>query len=51
MIRMAGIGVAMGNGAEILKAEADYITGINDEDGVAQAIEMLVLGGEGARDI
>lgn len=51
MIRMAGIGVAMGNGAEILKAEADYITGINDEDGVAQAIKMLVLGGEGARDI
>ncbi len=51
MIRMAGIGVAMGNGAEILKAEANYITGINDEDGVAQAIEMLVLGGEGARDI
>ena len=51
MIRMAGVGVAMGNGAENLKAEADYITGINDEDGVAQAIEMLVLGCTETQDI
>ena len=41
----------MGNGAENLKAEADYITGINDEDGVAQAIEMLVLGCTETQDI
>lgn len=43
MIRMAGIGVVMGNGLESLKAEADYITDTNDEDGVATAIEKLVL--------
>ena len=43
MIRMAGIGVAMGNAVEALKAEADYVTVTNDEDGVADAIEKLVL--------
>lgn len=43
MIRMAGIGVAMGNAVETLKTEADYVTVTNDEDGVADAIEKLVL--------
>ena len=43
MIRMAGIGVAMGNAVEALKTEADYVTVTNDEDGVADAIEKLVL--------
>lgn len=43
MIRLAGTGVAMKNGEESLKAVADYITGSNDEAGVAQAIEKLVL--------
>ena len=43
MIRTAGIGVAMGNAVEALKAEADYVTVTNDEDGVADAIEKLVL--------
>lgn len=43
MIRLAGTGVAMENGEESLKAVADYITGSNDESGVAQAIEKLVL--------
>lgn len=28
---------------EALKAEADYVTVTNDEDGVADAIEKLVL--------
>ena len=42
MIRMAGIGVAMGNAVEALKAEADYVTVTNDEDGVADAIEKLL---------
>lgn len=44
MIRMAGIGVAMGNAVEALKASAGYVTVTNDEDGVADAIEKLVLG-------
>lgn len=43
MIQMAGTGVVMGNGLEVLKQHADYITGTNDEDGVADAIEKLVL--------
>ena len=43
MIRMAGIGVAMGNAVEALKTEADYVTVTNAEDGVADAIEKLVL--------
>lgn len=43
MIRLAGVGVAMENGEESIKAVADYITGSNDESGVAQAIEKLVL--------
>lgn len=43
MIRLAGIGVVMENGEEGLKAIADYVTGSNDESGVAQAIEKFVL--------
>lgn len=38
MIRMAGIGVAMENGEESVKAAADYITKTNNEAGVAKAI-------------
>ncbi len=38
MIHVAGIGVAMGNAKESLKAVADYVTESNAEDGVAKAI-------------
>ena len=38
MIRMAGIGVAMENGHESVKEEADNITKTNNEAGVAKAI-------------
>jgi len=44
MMQMAGISVAMGNSLDILKAEADYVTDTNDEDGVAVAIEKLIFG-------
>ncbi len=44
MIRMSGIGVAMGNAEDSLKEIADYVTLTNDEDGVAAAIERLVWG-------
>lgn len=44
MIQMAGIGVAMGQAHQPVKDAADYVTGSNDEDGVAQAIERFVLG-------
>jgi Cof subfamily protein (haloacid dehalogenase superfamily) len=43
MLRFAGLGVAMGNAHDEVKAEADYVTGSNAEDGVAAAIEKLVL--------
>ena len=43
MIEAAGVGVAMGNGLEAVKAAADEITLTNDEDGVAAAIERLII--------
>lgn len=46
MIEFAGIGVAVGNAWGGTKDHADYITGSNDEDGVAKAIEKFALGRE-----
>lgn len=46
MIWDAGIGAVMANGDPGLKEIANYITATNDESGVAQAIEKLVLSGE-----
>ena len=43
MIKYAGLGVAMANAREEVKACADYITAGNDEDGVALAIENFIL--------
>lgn len=43
MIKEAEIGVAMGNAEESVKAQADFITLTNGEDGVAYAIEKFVL--------
>lgn len=45
MIETAGTGVAMGNAEESLKAVADYVTGSNNDAGMARAIETLVLSG------
>lgn len=42
LIQKAGIGVAMGNAVESLKAEAAYVTVTNEEDGVAAALEHLL---------
>lgn len=44
MLREVGFGVAMENADEEVKAVADYVTGSNDEDGVAKAIARFVLG-------
>lgn len=46
MIRMAGLGVAMGNATEAVKEAADYVTETNDEDGAAKAIAKFVCGKE-----
>ena len=43
MICKAGLGVAMSNGEEIVRAHADVITVSNDEDGCAVAIEQYAL--------
>lgn len=44
MIRFAGIGIAMGNGNEQVKAAADFITDSIDGDGLLHAVEYLVHG-------
>lgn len=43
MLRTAGIGVAMENGARELKEAADAVTASNEEDGVAEFLEKYVL--------
>ena len=43
MLQLAGLGIAMGNAQESVKACADYVTLTNDEDGVAIAIEKVVI--------
>lgn len=43
MIRMAGIGIAMGNALDSLKQEADYVTTSVDEDGVLNALRHFKL--------
>jgi hydroxymethylpyrimidine pyrophosphatase-like HAD family hydrolase len=47
MIRHAGLGIAMGNAAEAVKAVADHVTGSNAEDGLLQALERFVLRPQG----
>ncbi|WP_201330311.1 HAD-IIB family hydrolase, partial [Lactobacillus nasalidis] len=44
MFAFAGTSVAMGNGNDLVKQAADYVTGTNDGDGIAEAIEKFVLG-------
>ena len=43
MIEYAGLGVAMENAADSVKAIADYITASNNDDGVAEVIKKFVL--------
>ncbi len=42
MIKMAGLGIAMGNGEDLVKRIADFITLSNDDDGVAEAIKRFI---------
>lgn len=43
MIQLAGLGVAMGHAQDSVRVCADYVTATNEEDGVAQAVEKLIL--------
>ena len=43
MIRFAGIGVAMGNAEEPVKAIADFVTADIDDDGIEKALKHYNL--------
>jgi hypothetical protein len=43
MIAYAGLGVAMENAQEEVKAVADYITASNDADGIAEVVYKFVM--------
>lgn len=42
MLRAAGMGIAMGNAAEPVKAASDRVTRTNNEDGIAAALQELL---------
>lgn len=43
MLQLAGMGVAMGHSQDSVKVCADYVAASNEEDGVALAVEKLIL--------
>lgn len=43
MLQLAGMGVAMEHSQDSVKVCADYVTASNEEDGVALAVEKLIL--------
>ena len=43
MLKKAGLGIAMANSSDEVKAAADIVTVSNDEEGVARIIEEYVL--------
>ena len=43
MLRAAGVGVAMGNALDEVKAHADYVTSSVDEDGIANALKHFEI--------
>lgn len=51
MLQLAGFGVAMGNARDSIKACADYITGDNDNNGVATAVQKLLIASTRPADI
>lgn len=46
-LRHCGIGVSVANGIDEAKTAADYVTGSNDEDGVAKFIQRILLKNQG----
>ncbi len=46
MVQAAGVGVAMQNAIDEVKAAAQFVTASNQEDGVALAIEQFILSGD-----
>lgn len=46
MIKLAGLGVAMGNAKEAVKRLADHVAPANNDDGIAKTIEKLCFGND-----
>lgn len=46
MFAQAGLSIAMGNASAEVKEASDFVTGSNDDDGWAAAIEWFVVGGK-----
>ena len=44
MFQESGLSIAMGNASDEVKKHAHFVTGSNDEDGFADAVEKYVLG-------
>ena len=42
MIEFAGMGIAMANAQEVVKKAADYVTGSNEADGIADALDKFI---------
>jgi len=47
MLRAGGLGIAMGNASPAAKAAAQHVTRSNEDDGVAAAINDIILSGAG----
>ena len=43
MINFSGLGVAMSNAADDIKAQSDYVTLSNEEDGIAHVVDKFIL--------
>jgi len=43
MFQQVGLGVAMGNAAAEIRQQAHFVTGTNDDDGIATALQRWVL--------
>lgn len=43
MLKFAGIGVAMGNASDTVKAAADYVTDSVDDNGIEKALRHFGL--------
>lgn len=43
MLRMAGLGVAMGNSDDVVKSNAQWVAGSNDTDAIADTLRQFVL--------
>jgi len=44
LVRRAGLGIAMANGAEETRAAADVVVRSNAEEGVVEAVERVLAG-------